>query len=360
MRSGALTSPTMATAQVPANPAPGDAPASPPHVELIQMVVGIWRARALYAAAKLNLADLIADEQRTAEELARATGMHAASLHRLLRSLASCGVLTETAAGRFALTPLGSALKTGAPGAARATVLTIAGDWQWRAWEEFLYSLRTGRPALLEAYGKELFAFLAANPQEGAYFNEAMVGMHGADGPAVVEAYDFSSFRTVVDIGGGTGMLLTTILRAHEHLRGMLLELPETVPQARSLVETRGLGRRCDVIDGDFLKEVPHGHDAYILAHVLHDWMDDQALPILRNCRKAMPDHGRLLILESVLPPGDRPHPGKMMDLLMLTVTGGMERTAEEFSALLTAAGLKLTRLIPTATQQTVLEAVPF
>jgi hypothetical protein len=331
----------------------------PPHIELIQMAAAIWKARAVYAAARLDLADLIANGQRSAEELARATGTHAASLHRLLRALASCGVLTEAEPARFALTPLGAALRTGAPGAARATVLTLAGDWQWKAWDRFLYSLRTGQPALLEVFGKSLFEYLAANPEDSARFNEAMVGMHGADGPAVVEAYDFSSFKTVADLGGGAGMLLTTILQANKHLRGTLVELSETVPAARSLVEGRGLSDRCDVVAGDFFREVPFGHDAYILAHVMHDWTDEQGLPILRNCRKAIPKHGRLLIIEAVLPPGDAPHEGKMMDLLMLTVTGGVERTEDEFSVLLAAADFKLSRVIPASTHQSVVEAVP-
>jgi ubiquinone/menaquinone biosynthesis C-methylase UbiE len=250
-------------------------------------------------------------------------------------------------------------LRTGAPGAARATVLTLAGDWQWKAWDNFLYSLRTGQPALLEVYGQGLFEYLAANPDDGARFNEAMVGMHGADGAAVAAAYDFSAARTLVDLGGGTGALLTAVLQSNPHLRGTLLELPETVPQARRQLEAGGLSERCDVRAGDFFKQVPPDHDLYILAHVLHDWTDEQAAAILRNCRRAIPRHGRLLIIESVLPPGDTPHPGKMMDLLMLTITGGVERTAEEFAGVLAAAGFRLARVIPTSTRQSIVEAMP-
>jgi SAM-dependent methyltransferase len=323
------------------------------------MMVAIWRARAVYAAAELNLADLIAGGRQTAGELADVTETHAGSIHRLLRALAACGVLTEVTTGCFALTPLGAALRSDAPGTARATVLTLGGDWQWKAWDKFLYSLRTGQPALRAAFGTSLFEYLVAHPEDGTRFNEAMIGIHGLDGPAVIAAYDFSSFKSVVDVGGGTGMLLTTILHSHESLRGTLFELPQTAPEARRLVEARGLSHRCDVIAGDFFEELPHGHDAYILAHVLHDWTDEQALPILRHCRRAIADDGRLLILESVLPPGDTPHQGKLMDLLMLTVTGGLERAAEEFATLLAAAEFKLTQAIPTSTHQTILEAVP-
>jgi hypothetical protein len=352
MRSSAITSPV-----TPPNLASAES-TSRGAAELIEMAMAIWKARAVYAAAQLELADHIANGQHTVDELAHCTGTHPASLRRLLRALASCGVLTEKEPARFALTPVGAALRTGAPGAARATVLTLAGDWQWKAWDDFLHSLRTGEPALRKVFGRNLFDYLAANPEACANFNEAMVGMHGADGTAVVEAYDFSSFKSLVDLGGGTGMMLTTILQSNAHLRGILFDLPETLPQARRLVETRRLAERCDVVGGDFFKEVPSDHDVYILAHVLHDWTDEQALPILRNCRKAIPPHGRLLIVESVLPPGDTPHQGKLMDLLMLTVTGGVERTAEEFAALLAEADFKLTDVIQTSGHQNIVEAV--
>jgi O-methyltransferase domain/Dimerisation domain len=327
--------------------------------DLIDMARGIWKSRAVYAAARLNLADYIADHQSSCDELAHRTGTHPASLHRLLRALASCGLLTENRPGHFALTPIGAALKTGAPGAARATILTIAGDWQWKAWDAFLYSLQTGEPAMRKVFGSNLFDYLTANPQASADFNEAMIGIHGSDGAAMVAAYDFSPFNTLVDLGGGSGTLLTTILQSNTHSRGILFDLPETLPQARRLVEARGLTDRCDVIAGDFFKEVPPNHDVYILAHVLHDWTDAQALPLLRNCRKAIPSHGRLLIVEFVLPQGDTPHPAKLMDLLMLTVTGGVERTAEEFAALLAQANFTIANFIPTSNQQHVVEALP-
>jgi SAM-dependent methyltransferase len=328
-------------------------------VQLIEMAVAIWRARAIYAAAELGLADLLAEGPRGAEELAQATGMHAPSLYRLLRALAGCGVLTEIEPRKFATTPLGDALRTGAPGAARSTVLMLAGDWQWQAWHHFLDSLRTGKPGLRNAFGTNLFTYLRDNPEHGARFNEAMVGMYGAVGQAVVAAYDFSQLRSVIDLGGGTGRLLATILQSNERLRGALLELPETASEARRFFEGSGLAARCDVIDGDFFQSVPSGHDAYLLAHVLHDWTDEQALAILRNCRAAIAPDGKLLIIEAVLPEGNAPHHGKLMDLLMLTVTGGAERTAEEFAQLLAAADFQLTRIFPTSTHQSVIETVP-
>jgi ubiquinone/menaquinone biosynthesis C-methylase UbiE len=335
------------------------APHRPPHLEIAAMASAIWKARAVYAMAQLSLADLIADGRHSAEELAATTRMHVGALSRLLRALAGCGLLTEAEPRRFALTPLGAALKAGAPGAARATVLTLAGDWQWKAWDNFLHSVATGEPGLQRAFGLSLFEYLAANLQDGADFNGAMVGLHGTDGPALATAYDFAPLRTLADLGGGTGTLLAAVLQAHPHLRGTLVDLPETVPVARRIIESRGLSQRCKVVAGDFFKMVPPGYDAYILAHVLHDWADERALPILRNCRRALPPHGRLLIVDAVLPQGDAPHPGKLMDLLMLTVTGGVERTAEEFAMLLQAGGFEMRRIIPICGGQSVVEATP-
>src|SRR5262249_39122170 len=180
----------------------------PPHAPIIEILMNLWKARALYAAARLAVPDLVAAGRHTVEDLAQATQTHAPSLHRLLRALAGCGFLAETEPGYFALTPLGDALRTDAPGAAHATVLTLAGDWQWKAWDHFIYSLRTGEPAMLQAFGKTLFEYLVESPQDSARFNEAMIGMHGRDGSAIVEVIDFSTFRTLADLGGGTGTLL--------------------------------------------------------------------------------------------------------------------------------------------------------
>jgi SAM-dependent methyltransferase len=331
----------------------------PAETQIIQMGMAIWGARAVYAAARLGLGDLLADGPRSVEEVAHSTGTHARSLHRLLRALASQGVLTETGPGIYALTAVGAALRTDAPGAARATILTIAGDWQWRAWDHFLYSLQTGRSGMAKAHGMDLFEYLAAHHEDGARFNDAMVGQYAGVGPAVVAAYDFSRFQTVADLGGGTGLLLSHVLRANAVVRGVLFELPEVMAQARRTIEGADLLGRCQLQEGDLFKSVPAGFDAYILSHVLHDWSDERALAILHNCRAAIPRDGRLLIVEAVLPPGDTPHHGKLIDLLMLTVTGGMERTAEEYRALLAAANFRLLKLHPTATHQSIVEAVP-
>jgi hypothetical protein len=329
----------------------------PPHLELIGMATAIWKARALYAAAHLGLADLLAAGPQDVTALAARTGTHAPSLHRLLRALAGFGVLTEAAPRCFAVTPLGAALGQDAPGAARSTVLTLAGDWQWQAWSHFLTSLRSGGTGLACATGQELFGYLADHPHDSSRFDEAMTGLYGGLWPAVVAAWDFSPLNSVADIGGGVGLLLAEILSTHAHLRGLLLEQAATIAKARQVMEQRGLAPRCELVAGDFFAAVPSGHDAYVLAHVLHDWDDARCLSILRNCRGAMHRDARLLIVETVLPEGDAPHPGKLLDLVMLTVTGGRERTEPEFAGLLDAAGLRLVRVVPTATEQCIVEA---
>jgi hypothetical protein len=335
-----------------------EAEALPPHVQLIHMGTAYWVSRAVYAAAKLGLADHLAGGPQSAAELAGPTHTHAPSLHRLMRTLASLGVLSEGADHRFALTPLGAALKTGAPGSARASILALAGDWFWQAWAHVLYSVETGKTGMEKAYSMPIFAFLAEHPEEASYFNDAMVGFHGGEPPAVAAAYDFSSFATVVDVGGGTGNLLSAILERHPEPRGVLFDQPHVVRQAPALIDARGLANRVLVEAGDFFKTVPTGGDAYLLSHIIHDWDEDRCLTILTNCRRAMKSTGRLLIIEMVLPAGDAPHPGKMLDIVMLVIPGGQERTEQEYGTLLGKAGFRLTRVVPTASAVSVVEAV--
>jgi hypothetical protein len=268
-------------------------------------------------------------------------------------------VLTEVAPRKFALTTLGAALKSGAPGAARATIMTLAGDWQWDAWRQFDHCLKTGKSGVEKAHGQQLFQFLGSHAEEAADFGEAMVGRHGHQPPIIAAAYDFAQFDTLVDVGGGTGNLLTTILQANPKLHGVLYELPHVISEAKKRVIERGLAERCVLVAGDFFKDVPSGRDGYLLSHILHDWQDEESIAILRRIRQAMAPNGKLLIVEMVLPPGDAPHEGKILDLLMLTVTGGVERTADEFGKIVAAAGFRLARVVTTATEQCIVEAVP-
>ena len=336
-----------------------DVAMTPAHLLLIRKAMAIWEVRALYAAIELSLVDILADRPMSVNELALRSGTHAPSLSRLLRALGSLQILTESSAGVFSVAPLGAALRRGAPGSAREALLTLAGDWQWQAWGQFMHSLRTGETGLRAAAGVTLFDFLATHPRESADFDQAMVAMYKDVASAIVACYPFTGIDSIVDLGGGTGWLIAAILSTYPRLSGVVFELPATVPRARSYLACAGLSERCAVVEGDFFESVPSGHQAYLLAHVLHDWTDEQAHVILRRCRAAMAPGSRLLIVEAVLPAGDTPHHGKLLDLLMMTVTGGSERTGEQFGSLLASAGLRLTRIVPLPTHQSVIEAEP-
>jgi hypothetical protein len=322
------------------------------------MMLASWMARILYCAAKFDLADHLAGGPRSADDLARVTNTHAPSLYRLMRTLASLGVLTEDASHRFALGPLGEAMRTGAPGAARSSVLILGRPWWQQSLDELPYSIETGNSGFEKVLGKPVFDWLVANPEEAKLFNDLMIGVHGEEPAAIAAAYDFNGCGTIVDVGGGTGNLLTTILSRHPAPRGVLFDLEHVVREAAALIASRGLTDRVTTAAGSFYERIPPGGDVYLLSHVIHDWSEDQCLTILGNCRAAMAPGSRLLIIEMVLPPGDTPHPGKLLDMMMLVGPGGQERTAEEYGALLQKAGMKMTRVVPTASPVSLVEAV--
>lgn len=334
------------------------APGVPPHAQLIQMCVASWVSAVVYAAARIGLADQLANEPRSAAELAGPMRMHAPSLHRLMRTLAGLGILTERDAQRFALTPLGEALKTGAPGSARSTLIAFGGIF-WHGWEQIVYSLETGKTGFEKAHGMPIFEYFRQHPDDASHFSAAMVGFHGDEPPAVAEAYDFSSFAKVVDVGGATGNLLAAVLSRHAGPHGVLFDRPHVVTEAPALLKARGIEGRVTIEAGDFFETVPAGGDAYLLSHIIHDWDDERCLTILGHCRKTIKPDGRLLLVETVLPAGDTPHPGKVLDMVMLVFPGGRERTEAEFATLLGKAGFRLSRVVPTASAVSVVEAVP-
>lgn len=331
----------------------------PPPAQVVQMAGGLVISRAIFAVAELGIADYLKDGSRSSEEIAQATGTHALTLYRLLRFMAGLGFFVEDADKRFSLTPLGAALQSDAPGHARSTVRMLAGSTAWNSWGEFLHSVKTGDTAMEKAFGQTIFDYLSTNPEEATFFNEAMIGFHGAEPPAVAADYDFSGIRKLVDVGGGTGNLLTTILLANPKLRGMLYDLPHVVAEARRQIEMNNLSERCEIVSGSFFESVPSGGDAYLLSHIIHDWDEQKCLKILENCRRAMPDDGRLLLIEMVIPSGNDFHPAKLLDLMMLAWTGGKERTGEEYAALFAKGGFKLTRVFPTQSPVSVIEARP-
>ena len=337
---------------------PGVTQQESPQRRLSQMLSGYWVAQAIYAVAKLGIPDLLEAAPKTAEELASATGTQARALYRLLRALASVGVFAEKGQGTFALTYLGAGLVSNAPGSQHAVALMM-GEEHYRAWGEILYSLRTGKPAFDHVYGKPIFAYLTEHPEQARIFDAAMTGVHGAETKPMIRAYDFSGIGTLVDVGGGNGSVLCAVLKQHGKLKGILYDRPDVVERARENIAAAGLAQRCEAVGGNFFDAVPPGGDAYLLRHIIHDWDDEQATAILRNCRKVMNPGSRLLVIESVIPPGNNPFFGKLLDLTMLIIPGGLERTEAEFRQLYSAAGFRLSRIVPTETEVSIIEGTP-
>ena len=334
----------------------------PPSFALFEMVTGYYVSRAIFVVAKLGIADHLSEGPRRVDDLAAATGTHAPSLKRVLRLLASVGVFTEEADSRFALTPIGACLRAGVPGSMRAAALLFGGITQ-QAWGDLQRSVETGEPAFRRVFGMDSFDYMAQHPDEAANFDAAMADFTKHIATAVVAAYDFSPFRRIVDVGGGNGALIAGILKANSTLAGVLFDLPQVADRAIAPMRELGLADRCEIVGGDFFTAVPVGGDAYLLKHVIHDWNDDRAGEILRNCRRAMGAEAKLLILEGVYPPridqSDESRGAAANDVNMLVCTGGRQRSGAEFRHLYEAAGFSLTRILPTQTPVKVIEGIP-
>ena len=329
----------------------------PPHVQLFQMITGFTVSQAIFVVAKMNVAEHLAAGAVAVEELARKAKADPDALYRVLRALASVGVFTETTPRRFGNTPMSECLRAGVPGSQHAGALMIA-SLCYPAFGELPWSVGTGQPGFDKIFGAPVFDYLAKHPDEGRCFDQAMTSIHGPETPAMVEAYSFARFQTIVDVGGGNGSTLLEVLRSAVRARGIVFDLPGVVERAQATIRTAGLGDRCRVEGGSFFESVPKGADAYILRHIIHDWDDQKSIQILRRCREAMASGGKVLVVESVIPPGDEPHPGKWLDIIMLAVPGGRERTRAEYETLLAAAGLKLERVVATRSPVSVVEAV--
>jgi hypothetical protein len=328
-----------------------------PEAILTQMAFGALLTQALYVAAKLGIADLLADKPQTVATLAAATKTHERSLYRMLRSLSAVGVFREIEPKVFALTPLAEPLRSDAPNSMRNGAIFMGEEWHWRVWGDLLYSVQTGKPGWGHIHGVEVFDYFAVNPEQAEVFNRAMTDMSMATAPPVVEAYDFSGVGTVADIAGGHGYLLAQILKANPSLSGILFDVPPVIEGAGTLLEKEGVADRVERVAGDFFASVPRA-DAYVMKHIIHDWDDERCVTILKNINAAMEQGGRVLIVETVVPEGDGPHYSKLLDLEMLSSPGGVERTAGEYEALLARAGLRLARIIPTSSPFSIVEAV--
>jgi hypothetical protein len=322
------------------------------HDQLSDLLSGYWYTQTIYVAAKLGIAELLKDGPRSAQELAEATGANARALYRLLRALASIGIFAEDQGG-FVLTPLAGCLLDPSTKA----LATVRGEFQYRAWGELLYCVQSGRSAFEKLSGKPLFDYFSEHPETGKLFDQAMSGVHGRETEAMLEAYDFGGIKTLVDLGSGNGSVITAILRRYRAMRGILFDLPGVVERSKMTIQAAGLEGRCQVVAGNFFDAVPPGADAYLMRHIIHDWDGNRSITILRNCRQGMSQGGKLLVVEGIIPPGNEPSVSKFFDLAMMVLPGGMERTDEEYRRLLEAAGFRLTRIVPTRTWVSVIEA---
>jgi hypothetical protein len=330
-----------------------DHPASP--AALLELVTAYQVSQAIGVVAELGVADLLADGPMELDELADRTGTHGPALGRVLRATASVGIFVEDADGRFATTPLAAHLCDGG-GSLRDYVRLQCGELYWRVYRGLGYSVRTGRPAMEHIFGVGAYEYLSQHPDEAALFNAAMASFAATVYQAAVEAYDFTPFATIVDVGGGHGALLATVLHAAPDARGVLFDQPHVAAAAETHLSAAGLGDRCRVVGGDFFAAVPEGGDAYLLSRVIHDWDEPNAERILANCCQAMASGGRILVLEQVVPDGNTPALSKRMDLTQLLGTTGRERTETEYRTLFQASGLELARITPTDSPISIIE----
>ena len=314
-----------------------------------RLVTGYQVARALLAADELGVVELLESDSKSAEELAHATGTHAPSLYRFLRALSTVDLVEEDSEGRFSLGPLASDLRD----AARIGVES------YRAWAELPFSRRTAKPAFPEVFGKPFYDYLSEDEARAARFDSALAAVSRDWAPAVLEAYDFAAIGTVADIGGGRGTFLATLLKAYPTMKGVLFDLPQAVEHAGPILEGAGVAERCRCVGGSFFESVPKGADAYTLCNLITDWGDEQAIAILKSCARAMPPHARVLVIDRVLPPPGDPNRQAMafLALFFLVLEGGSIRTSDGFTRILAAAGMEVSRVIPTATTFSIVEA---
>ena len=331
---------------------------APPEAAILQILINFWMSRAVQIIAKLGIPDLLKDGPKSVEELATATETHAPSLYRVLRALVSVGVVSREN-GRFGLTPISETLVTDRPGTMRWFAISELGQEHYPAWGNLMHSVKTGEIAFDNLFGMDIWKYFAKNNEDGTLFNNSMNATSAVANEAITSRYDFSNFRTLVDVGGGYGGLISGILKKTPQLKGVLFDSPAVIEGARERIAAAGLADRCETVGGNFFQSVPAGGDAYIMKWIIHDWDDDRSIQILENCRKQMPADARLIVIDTVVPENDEPDFSKFFDLNMLVMTGGKERTETEFRELFNAAGFKLLRVIPTDFPTSIIEGEP-
>lgn len=342
-----------------AKPRPARAKKASHPMALMNLTAGKCVTQALAVVAELGIADLLKDGAKSVVDIARAANASEDSIYRLLRALASVGLFAETGKRRFRLTPLGKLLRSDSPEALGGYARFTGHQSMWKPWGEFRHSIRTGEPAFDHVFAMPIFEYFAKTPEAAAVFDAAMTSISTFESKAVAAAYDFSGVNTLVDVAGGHGLLISTILKANRKMGGILFDLPHVTAGAQALLQSRGVADRCRIVSGDFFASVPEGGDAYIMKHIIHDWDDERAAQILRKCHRALRPGGKVLIVDAVIPPGNAAHFGKLLDLEMLVLTPrGRERTRVEFENLLKRSGFRLRRVFSTETHLSLVEGV--
>ncbi len=325
----------------------------------MQLGMGMFVSQAIFVAAKLGIPDLLSVGARSTTDLADATGTHESSLFRVLRTLASVGAFTEVADRTFANTPVTELLRSDSPRSMRDMILWMSEEPHWAIYSRMIDSVRTGKPIWEDVHGEPVFPYLfETNKPLGDIFNRAMTSFSQVTIPAIIASYDFSDASIIADIAGGYGHLLAAVLKENPSANGILFDLPHVLEGAPAMLESQGVEDRVTMVGGSFLDEIPVVADIYMLKHIIHDWYDDTNQTILSIIRSSMPDDAKVLIIDAVIPAGNEPHFAKILDLEMLISPGGMERTAAEFETLLKASGFELSRIIPTPSPVSIIEAV--
>ena len=326
-----------------------------------QLVSGFRSTQMVRAVLQLGIPDLVGNGPRSSDDLADSTGVKAGPLRRILRCLVTMGVFIETADGRFGATPVSECFRD-LPGSQRAVALMLPTE-SYTVFGDLMHTLQTGEPAFERTFHVSRWEHLAQDPERAALFNAAMQSRSEQVRGAVATAYDFSGLRSIVDVGGGRGTLIAGLLKAHHHLHGTVFDLDAGLAETDAYLKEQGVRDRCAIVSGSFLETVPAGRDAYVLKNIVHDWNDERATAILASCRKAMGAEARLILVEHVMPARAEDSADSrrifMDDVQMLAMLGGQERTEEEYAALMRAAGLRLTRVLPTDSIFQLIEGVP-
>jgi O-methyltransferase domain/Dimerisation domain len=335
----------------------------PPQIMMLQMINAYRLSQNISVAAQLGIADLLADKPKGVIELAEKTATHPQSLYRLLRTLASFGIFAELEEQQFRLTPRAALLQSDVPGSLRGYAMVIGTKWHWQMWKDILYSVKTGDSAFEHFQGMGFEDYYQQHPEVAETFDAAMKGALSLSDRAILAGYDFSGFHKVIDIatgGQGDGELIASILEQNNTATGVHFDAPSRLERAKAAVENKLVGDRCEFIGGDFLVSVPSGGDAYIVKNLIHDYSDAKAGKILDNLHQAIDKNGKLLVAEMIVPPGNEPSLAKILDVEALIMTpGATERTAEEYSQLLAKSGFEVTRIVPTKSPMSIIEAVP-